>query len=150
MDAFLFFFLLVLYAVLYLKVHVMFLWTIIIMLIGAFIYMSIRYPRGREDVPFGVGEALSMLIMLLAIIFIFTLMGPDPIPIIGSSFTYDGDLDWVVGASIKDLSGIGLMVIVTILLFIVVLALLLPPYRERGKKVEIGKGGEKPKVGVSS
>lgn len=150
MDAFLFFFMLVLYAVLYLKVHVMFLWTIIIMLIGAFIYLSIRYPRGREDVSFSVGEALSMLVMLLAIMFIFTLMGPDPIPIIGSSFTYDGDLEWVITARIGELSGIGLMVAVTLLIFMIILSIVIPPYRERGKKVEISKGGEQPKVGVGT
>jgi hypothetical protein len=94
MDFFLFVIILVGFAALYLVLNVYLIWVLIILLLVGLIYVGIRAPRGKEDWPWGFVDNLYVIGMSAVIIYVFILVGPKPVPLIGDSIDYGPCEHW--------------------------------------------------------
>ena len=161
MEFILFVLMLVGFVLFYLVLRVVLLWTFIFLIFTAFTYISIAYPRGREDYPDGPREVFGQIVMGIIMWFIFIIVGPRPIPFLADTVTYTPGILDTPGLIAFDLSVpvITVSVIFLAFLFYIIFAFLIPGYgaqsiQETGASGE-GEGGEgggggKPKVGVGS
>lgn len=172
MDFLLFVVLLLGFAVTYLVLKITLAWCFLALAILALIYMSMRYPRGKEDWPHAIGSTLYLIVMIILMVIIFIFVGPqvqDPhntqnsgIPVIGAQFTYvtpdpvpDAYWIWVVPLNV---STVFFLLLMFLLMFIAVFAFVIPGLAVRAPGAGKGAGGEgeggegsgKPKVGVGA
>jgi|GEM_PF-2666603 len=153
MEIIVFIILLVGFVLLYMVMNVSLLWTILILILACLIYISLRYPRGKEDWTQPLGANLYLLIMAIVIMFIFLSVNPGNIHILDSDITYRMPSDpswtpewsWVVqlDAPILVLS----MIFIT-MMFLIILGMLIPSIQDL--RNETGTGEEKPKVGMGA
>lgn len=124
MELFLFVFSMLGFVALYLVSQVYLFWTIVILLIGAMIYVSIRYP-GDDRWPLSPMRTVHMIVMLAVIFFVFTLVGPKPVPFIGSSIFYGEDVLWDIQIGLE-IQNLVYVVLLFAMIFIIVFAFLKP------------------------
>ncbi len=133
MELFLFVFSMLGFVALYLVSEVYLFWTLIFLIIGAFIYVAIRYPRGAKGWPLGIMQTVHMIVMLAVIFFVFTLVGPKPVPFIGSQIFYGGDPNWEIVIELGMLN-LTYVLVVFAMIFILIFALLKPLGRAMTKE----------------
>lgn len=155
MEIIIFIILLVGFVLLYIVMNVSLLWTIIILVLACLIYISLRYPRGKEDWTQPLGANLYLLIMAIVIMFIFISVNPGEIHILDSSLTYRNPADtswvpewsWVVQLDAPVL--VFSMIMIT-MIFLIILGLLIPSIQELRKEGVGATGEEKPKIGMGA
>lgn len=161
MDFFLFVLLLVGFAALYIAFQVYFLWTLIILIMICLFYIVIRFPRGKEDWPWGFTDNLYLIGMTDVIIIVFSIVVPD-MPLIGSQLQYPSPAPpegWEIRFSMRDPFVVLTFFVIQALMWLFVFAILIP-YLQRqiseaggggkGSEWEGDKGGGKPKIGVGA
>ncbi len=129
------------FVILYLVSEVYLFWTIVLLLIGAFIYVAVRYPSGSKDWPLNAMRTMHMIVMLAVIFFVFTLVGPRPIPLIGSQVFYGENPGWEITAQLGFVN-VTYVVILFAMIFIVIFAFLKPLGRAMKKEREKEKEDE--------
>jgi 1,4-dihydroxy-2-naphthoate octaprenyltransferase len=153
MEIIVFIILLVGFVLLYMVMNVSLLWTILILIFACLIYISLRYPRGKEDWTQPLGANLYLLIMAIVIMFIFLSVNPGNIHIQDSDITYRMPSDpswtpewsWVVQL---DAPVLVLSMIFITMMFLIILGMLIPSIQELRKEVTTGE--EKPKIGMGA
>jgi hypothetical protein len=159
MDFFLFVLLLVGFATLYVALCVYFLFTLVILAFLALFYIAIRYPRGKEDWPFGFTDNVYLAGMSNVIILVFAVVVPT-MPFMGSTLTYPSPAPpegWELTFNMRDPYLVLLLLVIQAIMWIVVLAILVP-YMQTQIAGAMGGGGassgdwekekSKPKIGV--
>ncbi len=141
MELFLFVFSMLGFVALYLVSQVYLFWTLIFLLLGAMIYVAIRYPQSSNNWPLGPMRTIHMMVMLSVIFFVFTLVGPKPVPVIGSQLFYTDTPYWEITVSLS-MSSLAYVMIIFAMIFIVIFSFLKPLGRammkEREQKDEDG------------
>lgn len=92
---------LAIFAVLYLAIGVFLAFTLLITLIVLFAYLVVRYRELPENYPYGAKDAATTMIFIGITWAIFTFVADkNPVPFIGSGFTYTNSSLIPVGAII--------------------------------------------------
>ena len=156
MDFFLFVLLLVGFAALYVALQIYLLYTLIILLIIAIFYVVIKYPRGKEDWPFGFTDNIYTVCMSNIIIVVFVIVVPT-ISFVGSQPTYvpqpvppDG---WELVFSSRDPWVVLWVLLIHAIVYFLAFALLIPYMQRQASSVggsmgEHDKESSKPKIGI--
>jgi uncharacterized membrane protein YgcG len=131
MDTSLFIIALILFAALYIGLAVYLFWSLVICVILLMVYMSARYGNVVENYPFNLNETLSSILLIATTWAVFILVGPKPIPFLGSSIVYSNYAEATLTAVID-------VVVVFIFLFLIILAILVPWLERTGSQ---GTGG---------
>jgi hypothetical protein len=77
------------FAVLYLAIGVFLVYTILVALVAMYIFLTLRYGNVSESYPHSAGDVSITAIFIGITWAIFVFVGPkNPIPVIGSGFTY--------------------------------------------------------------
>jgi heme/copper-type cytochrome/quinol oxidase subunit 2 len=161
LDFFLFVLLLVGFSVLYVALSVYLLYTIIILLILALFYIVIKFPRGKEDWPWGFTDNLYTVGMSNVIIIVFILVVPS-IPFLGSTLQYPSPSEpegWNLTFSSRDPYLVLMIILIMGMMYLFVFAILVP-YMQRQIHEASGGGGSsgewekeasgKPKIGMGA
>ncbi|MFP4608102.1 MAG: hypothetical protein ACOC55_02115 [Candidatus Natronoplasma sp.] len=135
MELFLFVFSMLGFVALYLVSQVYLFWTFIFLIIGAMIYVAVRYPQESANWPLGPMRTIHMVVMLGVIFFVFTLVGPKPVPLIGSQLFYTDPPLWEITISLEMLS-LAYVLIIFAMIFIIIFAFLKPLGRAMQKESE--------------
>ncbi|MEF8874247.1 MAG: hypothetical protein V5A88_06195 [Candidatus Thermoplasmatota archaeon] len=133
MELFLFVFSMVGFVALYLVSQVYLFWTLIFVIIGAMIYIAVRYPQESKSWPIDPMRTIHMVVMLSVIFFVFILVGPKPVPFIGSQLFYTDTPLWEITISLSLLS-LAYVIIVFAMIFILIFAFLKPLGRAMRKE----------------
>jgi hypothetical protein len=135
MDTALFVIALILFAALYIGIGVYLLWSLLITLMVLMAYMAARYKNVAENYPYNMTETLTSVLLIATTWTVFIIVGPkDPLPFIGSSFTYTSPTAEVV-------SGVIDAVIVFVFILLIVMAVLVPWLERSGMQGAGGGGG---------
>jgi hypothetical protein len=160
MDFFLFVLLLVGFAALFVALQIYFIYSLIILLIIAMFYIVIRFPRGKDDWPWGFTDNLYILGMTNVIILVFIIVVPD-LHFVGSQLTFpapkppDG---WEIVYDMRNAYLVLNVLFINALMWLVGLAVVIPHLQMSvGKAAGGGSSGEweaeksnKPKIGMGA
>ncbi len=146
MDSTLFMVGLILFAALYIGLSVMLFWALLITILALIAYLAVRYKDVAAHYPYSISDSLGSVLLIATTWTIFVIVGPKPIPFIGSTFLYN-PLQETVFASISD------VIVVFVLIVFVVLAAIVPWFEGRGGMSAgggQGGGGGEGNVGVGA
>jgi hypothetical protein len=129
MDAQLYVLGLAVFGVLYLVLSVFLVFALLLSLLALYLFLVLRYGKLPDDYPYGTADTMVTTMFLGVTWGVFMLLGPkNPVPFIGSSFTYS--------TTVLPVGGILTISIVVLLVFLVVGAVVIPRMSDRG-----GTGG---------
>ncbi len=141
MELFLFVFSMLGFVALYLVSQVYLFWTFVLLIIGAIIYVAVRYPSGSQSWPLSAMRTVHMIVMLAVIFFVFTLVGPKPVPFIGSQIFYGTNPEWEITIALE-IVNLVYVIAVFAMIFILVFSFLKPLGRAMKKEAEKEKEDE--------
>ena len=132
------------FAVLYLGLNVFLFWAIVITFLVIMMYLAIRYKSVAENYPHGLGDTLTLVVLVAITWVLFVFLGPkNPLPFIGAGLV-SSQPDWGLITAVA---------LVFIFLVMILFAILIPVLQGRMSMGGGGgddMGGGKPKMGVGA
>lgn len=132
------------FAGLYLGLTVFLLWTLVITIFVIMAWMAVRWRSVSENYPHGLGDTLTLVVLVAITWVLFVILGPKPVPFIGSGLTY-GAADWSTVTSV---------VIMFVFVILILMSILIPYLQGRAQLGGGGGGGDlgggKTPVGVGA
>ncbi len=141
MELFLFVFSMLGFVALYLVSQVYLFWTFVLLITGAIIYVAVRYPSGSQGWPLNAMRTMHMIVMLAVIFFVFTLVGPKPVPFIGGQIFYGNSPNWEITIGLEIINLV-YVIVVFAMIFILIFSFLKPLGRAMKKEQEKDKEDE--------
>lgn len=133
MDTSLYILGLLLFATLYMGLAIYLFWTLIITVLVIVIYLAARYKNVAENYPYSMSDTLYGVLLVATVWAIFVIVGPKPVPFLGSSLTYT-TLSAAYVASVFD------VIVIFVFVLLVIFAIIVPWLEGRGSGGGAGQG----------